>query len=938
MNSPSGQDASPKWSSQSVKFDFSTLMNAEEHEEERNQATETFSEFEYVADEDEIGNYNFDNDDECSSDDYTLDTAVNTSSIAVVSNLAHDVFANTVHDSVNDERLQAERKLKREMKRKAASQRDNNHTDNVDSHKSTESAEDDSDILINRYGKKKKKNTIMENINTISANIVSSTNNYIHKINPIKTTLVTTRETDDDDTDNDMEDIELSIVEIPRTPISRSPTTPTRLTPLSLFPIIRASTDPIKRGSKDIRTASRPTLNNSPDEVDFMDIIVKDEEQRKAFEKQRTKSKSPQPNENGANLSRNDSSNQILLTKPEATAARVEEITIVVEDENGTLDKKIDMFNNVDQEPIERRLSFHIELNPEAAQLPCKCGKKGFILQIPDDTLQNVIRFLNPNDSATISLNLTCKSWYHASINDTLWRDQYLTFINNKANQKHSGLLTYVREFTTPHKSEFRTHLINARKLRHRFKIRSLAEDSHSTLRKYLFLNSLVLAPFVFMMCLIASTILAGAFADGYLNQGVYMFIPQFFAMNMSIQGTISFLLRETILFRHGFYDRIHLFNFLVLSFMPLTFYICLVVIIFKAFITRSVPWTVHMIPCLVIYILYCVMTLSVLMRRYSKRRREFRHIIAELKQNSLLLEQDNGDLQVQREKRKKLEEAQAKLVEWQRHRVYTRSRYVVQPESERYADFSDEDDYSSSSSETTITHSSSTSDEQSDDATEQTEEQQADEKTQQMVSRIQRNDDVSVIMLYSCVGFSVLCIALEIIVLPLRIDGYTSASWAACLIPLWLLLATLMLGTPTFLAWQLLTDTGMTELIYSFDPRYAKQGKRRKSKRIVRRTNVIGGLRWERVRRVFASTTQHNYDNQDDETEKDVGFCAFSVVPICLFAPGIVALGLITASLQGNEIPMLAGCSVLAFWEFLLGGFFIIFALPFALSRNTGF
>lgn len=821
-------------------------------------ATETLSDFEYVPEEDEVGDYNFD--ENSSDEEYNISAEA---TIKIINQLQDDVFAVSVHDSVHDERKQAEIKIEQNRKRNKVVEDDTTPSDATELHHETHSDEDDDILINNGYARKKTTNTLMKNINSIA-------NNYINKINPIRSS--TPR-------DEDM-DIELPERE-------RSPTqtrfdrllTPTRLTPLNLF---RMGSPEKSRSSSEYGRISERPLEHVPEQIDFLQIIAQDE----------------------ANLKRiQDEINQ-------------DEIQIVLENEHG----------QVVEEPT-RKISF-----AESPLLPTKCDRKGFILELPDDTLVHILQFLYIGDYSTISLNLTCKSWYTTCSRDQLWQEAFTKFVHNKSHQKHSGLLTYVSEFTTSHESHFRSHLIHARKQTYRFKIRAIAEDTHETLRKYLFLNSLVLAPLVFLMCLMTSTMLVGAYADGYLSHGIYVFIPQFVAMLTSLQGSVSFLVRETIMFRHGFYDAVHLFNFLILTMMPLTFYVTIMLVIFKLFILPFVPWTVHMIPCLIVYVVYCAMTLGVVLRRYSKRRREFRRVVDQLEENSKEL-QGTEILYEQQERRKRLDEAKNKLFEWQRHRVYTRSRYVVQPESEHFVDSSDDEELSS---ESIITIEEDTASQVSENSTEKTEEEQADEETLKMVTRIQRNDDVSVIVLYCSLGMSLLCVALEIIVLPLKMDNYITASWGVCLIPMWFLLGTLIVGIPSFVAWQLLTDTGMTELLYSLDPRYAKSGRRRKSKQ--QKTDVIGGLRWSRIRKLFANTKKHNYDNEDDDTEKDVGFCAFSAVPVCLFAPGVVALGLITANLSGMGTPMLAGTAVLAFWELLLGGFFIIFALPFALSRNTGF
>jgi hypothetical protein len=921
------------------------------HKDEENNVEITLSDTDFITDvsdymvDEDYGNYNFSVDEHSTTeDDVSVDTSIVTPSIVIVHQIADDIFAQTVQDSVLDERRQAKEKVQREIRLKASIQQESNDPKSEELHSESEATmeDDDSDILINNgiHGRKKKKNTIMDNINTLSSTILTSTNSYIHKINPIKTTIVTK---DVDDVEM-VEEIETQILHTP-TKIPPSPksyvSTPSRIA-ANFFPLITRS--PEKRSSNEMIESvpiSRPQstdFSETDTKIDFLGIIIKDEQ--KAQDDVRTRE------ENVGKLTRHSSSSQRSTATYENTPPKQQfferlDETVLVQDENSTKSSKVEEIiveipNMIDLEPIVQPLGSHCS---ELESLPYKCNNRGYILNIPEDSLLNIFCFLN-KDSTDISVNLVCRSWHSVAIHDILWQDEYLAFINNKSHQRHSGLLTYVREFTSIHKKDFRKHLINARKERDRFKKRTLAENDYRNLRKYLFLNTLVLVPIIFTLCLIASTLLVGAYADGYLGQGLqnvaYVFIPQGVAMFMSIQGIISFLLRETILFKYGFYDQVHLLRFLILSLLPLTFYVCIICIVLKLFILQSVPFTILTIPCLVVYISYCCIAVGVLVKRYSKKRLELRRIINQLRKNSILSADNEDNLQAQQEKRRRYEDAKEMLLVWQKHRVFTRSRYLVQPTSKHYTDVSDdEDDVAQSSLSSEVSESVS---DYSDDRTEKTEEELADEHMQLMVTRIQRNDDVSIGLLYTTISIIMLCIGLTILILPLKIDGYISSSWAACLTPLYLLMCTYIVGIPTFLAWQFLTDTGMTELLYAFDAHKRKGHRnRRKPRRAIGR-EVVGGIHWSRIRKLFASTTQHNYDNGDDDTEKDVGFCAFSVIPICLGIPGIIALALITASLSGASMPMIAGCAVLAFWEFLLTGLFIIFALPFALTHNTGF
>ena len=535
---------------------------------------------------------------------------------------------------------------------------------------------------------------------------------------------------------------------------------------------------------------------------------------------------------------------------------------------------------------------------------------------IPDNILLHIFSFMGIGYVEDHAYNLVCKRWYMTLSLDILWRDRYFAYFTSKTVQQNPPLLTHVKEFDLPQKNKFRYHLITLRKKKYFLKQRILLQNRHEKSRKYFLFNSFVLNPLVAIICFMVSTITFGLQEDEVIakndrNTLLFVFLPFFASFLFSVVGNISLGLRETMFCKHGFFDASHFIHFLAIIFGQYTFYFCAFLYGLKWFWFKSALWTAFTIPCICIYVIFVGLCYGYVIHKYIRRRILF----YELKNDYKKLKPGTADYF----------DFAYRLRSHKRREFYSKSKYITQPVDGDFIEFSEDDgdtedlteeDYEDSFDDSTAFDDETESASKNTKTDEMVSAPKNKERKKESIPKVtlyeefekqelsQRITDISTTTILLYIFIILLMIGLEMLLIPLKIDAIITSSWISIFIPIWIIILLLICGCPAWVTWEIATKTILDKktISTSVDP-------------------IVG----EDIKR----------KNKND-TERQCAFFAFASVPMCVFIPLMVAVIVLVSTLDGANIPFSVSCALFAFWEFVIGGIYLMVVIPYTLTHNA--
>ncbi|KAG2389517.1 hypothetical protein C9374_014077 [Naegleria lovaniensis] len=544
------------------------------------------------------------------------------------------------------------------------------------------------------------------------------------------------------------------------------------------------------------------------------------------------------------------------------------------------------------------------------------------LLKVPDFVLLHIFTFLGIQYVEDNNYNLVCKRWYMTLCMDCLWKERYLTFFNSKHIQNNSMLLSYSHDFDFPQRNKFRFNLIRLRKKKYFLKQRILLQNRHENSRKYLLFNSFVLNPLVAIICFMISTITFGLQEDGVIakndkNTLLFVFLPFFASFLFSIVGNISLGLRETIFCKHGFYDASHFLHFVAIVLGQYTFYFCAFVFGLKWFWFKSSLWTSFSIPCLCVYTIFVGFCFAYILHKYVRRRLQFADMLKE-RPNLTVNTPDYFYFAY-------------KVRAHKRREFYSKAKYISQPYDEDFIEFSE--DEASNGTETEEDDDDDFED-TFDDSTafdDETETASKGTRTDEMVStpkprerkkeapkitvfqefdkqtHNQHVTDISTLTILIFIFIIIVMIGVQMLLIPLKIDGIITEPWRTVFTPCWLIMFILICGLPAWITWEIATKTNMDKKTVSVSVDVISDESAKKSKM-----------------------------KYDPDQQQHYAFFAFGACPLCITIPLLISLIVLVSTLDGSNIPYVVSASLFAFWEFVFGGLYLMLMTPYTLTRNV--
>ncbi|KAF0979857.1 hypothetical protein FDP41_001010 [Naegleria fowleri] len=544
------------------------------------------------------------------------------------------------------------------------------------------------------------------------------------------------------------------------------------------------------------------------------------------------------------------------------------------------------------------------------------------VMKLPDLVLLHIFTFLGIQYVEDNNYNLVCKRWYMTLCMDCLWRERYLTFFNSKHIQNNSMLLSYSHDFDFPQRNKFRFHLIRLRKKKYFLKQRILLQNRHENSRKYLLFNSLVLNPLVAIVCFMISTITFGLQEDGVIakndkNTLLFVFLPFFASFLFSIVGNISLGLRETIFCKHGFYDASHFIHFVAIVLGQYTFYFCAFLFGLKWFWFKTSLWTSFSIPCLCVYTLFVGFCFAYILHKYVRRRLQFADMLKE--RPSLKVNTPDYFYFAY------------KIRAHKRREFYSKAKYISQPYDEDFIEFSE--DEASNGTETEEDDDGDYED-TFDDSTafdDETESASKCTRTDEMVSTPKARErkkeapkitvfqefenqahkqhitDISTLTILTFIFVILVMIGVQMLLIPLKIDGIISEPWRTVFTPCWLIMFILICGLPAWITWEIATKTNLDKKTISVS------------------VDVISDESGKKSKMKYEPDQQQHY-----------AFFTFGACPLCITIPLLISLIVLVSTLDGANIPFVVSASLFAFWEFVFGGLYLMIVTPYTLARNV--
>ncbi|KAL9647884.1 hypothetical protein ABK040_008157 [Willaertia magna] len=509
------------------------------------------------------------------------------------------------------------------------------------------------------------------------------------------------------------------------------------------------------------------------------------------------------------------------------------------------------------------------------------CDKPSSILRIPDDLYLYIFSFIGFQYVEDNGYNLVCKRWYLILCQDLLWKERYFNLFNSRSIQNNAIILTHIREFNSLVKNRYRYNLIKLKRKKEILKNRLLLQNRYEKSRIYLLFNSFVINPFVSIICFIISTIAFGLQEDEIIEKNdtnilLFVFLPFLVSFIVSIIGSISLGLRETIFCKMGFYDLSHFIHYFVILIGKYTFYFCTFVYGLKWFYFKTTLWTVATIPCICLYILFIGISFGFILNNYIKRRIEFNKV----KKKFAKCQQGEGDLN----------DFLLELRAYKRFEYYSRSKYIIQPFDEQYIDFSEDDDeeeeeieYESSTDESSTGFDDTTFDNTTSSNYNRRKSRNTPPRENfnnnnttinnqtkrsiptELVNLIKTRQltDISTITLFCSLMITAVMIGFEMLLIPMKMDGIISSSWGAVFLPIWLIMVLVLCGSPIWVIWELSSNTILDKKTIETEESKAKT-----------------------------------------KDERQCAFFAFSVIPVFIFAPLFVGLIVLAATLEGATVP----------------------------------
>ncbi|EFC47214.1 hypothetical protein NAEGRDRAFT_78867 [Naegleria gruberi] len=537
------------------------------------------------------------------------------------------------------------------------------------------------------------------------------------------------------------------------------------------------------------------------------------------------------------------------------------------------------------------------------------------VLSLPDNIMLHIFSFVGIQYAEDNNYNMLCKRWYVLLCLDYLWKERYFNFFNSRSIQANPMLLSYSKDFDFPQRSKFRYNLILLRKKKHLLKQRLLSQNRHEKSRRYFLFNSFVLNPLVAIICFMISTVVFGLQEDGVIpkndrNTLLFVFLPFFTSFLFSIVGNVSLGLRETIFCKNGFYDISHFIHFLVIVLGQYTFYFCSLLFGLKWFWFKTSLWTSFSIPCLCIYIMFVGFCFAYILHKYVKRRIQFQD-----------MRKDRPNLSVNSPEYFYFA---YRLRSHKRREFYSKAKYIAQPYDDDFIELSEDEDMGNDTDEDLEdTFDDSTAfDDETETTSRKTDEMVSTPKTRERKKEtaklsvfkefdnqmhIQDITDISTLTIIVFIFLILFMVGLEMILVPLKIDGIIVSSWSSVFVPLWIVMFILLCGLPSWITWEICTKTNLDKKTIS--------------------TSV------DVITEEFSKATTKN---KNDPERYQRAYYSFVACPWCFTIPLFVALVVLAATLDGANIPYVVSCALFAFCEFVIGGLYLMIVIPYTLAHNV--